>query len=118
MSYFFKFIDISDSANESLGTVERTAAIVKRHYIGDGVITEATVFHINFYFEDWNSDEILAADRLEVDRGECVGNDFWNVFGGDVDTVLMNLLNIARQRKEEWNHEHFHEDNPLYVKII
>lgn len=117
MSYFFKFFDISDSESV-LGNVERSAAVVKRHYIADGVLTEATVFHINFYFDGWNSDEVLAADRLEVDRAECVGNDFWNVFGGDADTVLMNLLNIAREWKEEWNNVSFNEENPLYVKII
>jgi hypothetical protein len=127
MSYFFKFEDISDS-DSVLGAVERTAAIVHRHCVANGVTVETTVFHVNFYFDDWNSDEILAADRFDTDGSYEVYSDvFWKTFTlkpyqdklteEDVENLCHRLIEYANLRSHEWKNVSFNEDHPLYVKI-
>lgn len=127
-NYFFKFEDISDSSSETLGGVERTAVIIDREYKEGGVVTDTPVFHVNFYFDDWKSDEILAAERYEVTSNyESKSGEFWKDFilkpldeavtEEDVETVLCRLIDHANARKNEWEDVSFHEAHPLFVEI-
>ena len=126
-NYFFKFFDISDSANEALGNVERTAAIIQRSTYGAFTI-EVALFNVNFYFDDWKSDEILAADRFNTTIAhEVYSGEFWNDFAltprdeaptaEDEETMCYRLIEYANLTKHEWKSESFHESHPLYVSI-
>lgn len=114
--YFLKFTDISDSSNEALGSVERGASVIERHYVAKGIETEVTHFLVNFYFDDWKSDEILAAEQFEAEEYyQPMSDKFYTEFGGE--EMLYNLIEIANGTKKEWFYKSFSECQPLFVEI-